>query len=277
MSKDYTVFAKATKEMEDYLSSHLEQKKMFDRTFIKRQIERRSRGEAFSLQDHIRAVVYSMLSGGISWGRVEALSDPDTGTFPEIDQLFHQYDPDYLLSSDPDTLAQGVKDLGCASYSTWKQMEALLHTNLPKLMELDKRPGGIDGFYAEVIGDSDTPAGLIAILSGKSSRWKLAQMGEALVCEYLKNVGYDIAKPDTHIRRILGGKILGCSEQETVPPMEAVEIVAAIAKELKRPAVEVDYILWSYCATGFGEVCTAQNPKCQICPVRQFCNSKRGE
>ncbi len=222
-------------------------------------------------------MVYSMLSSGITWGRVEALSDPDTGTFPEIDQLFHQYDPECLLSSDPDTLAQGIQDLGCASYSTWKQMDALVHTNINRLVKMEKEHGGIDKFYAGFLAERESPAELLPVLAGDSSRWKLAQMGEALVCEYLKNVGYDIAKPDTHIRRILGGKILGCSERETVPPMEAIEIVAAIAKELNKSAAEVDYILWSYCATGFGEVCTAQNPKCQICPVRQFCNSKRGE
>lgn len=113
---------------------------------------------------------------------------------------------------------------------------------------------------------------LVKALSAPHSGYKLAQMGEALSAEYLKNVGYDIAKPDRHIRRILGSKVLNCSTHEVVPIFEAFDIVAALAKELNRPAAEVDYILWSYCAKGYGEICTAKNPKCDICVANQFCN-----
>jgi hypothetical protein len=31
----------------------------------------------------------------------------------------------------------------------------------------------------------------------------------ALLCEYLKNVGIDVVKPDVHIKRILGCERLG--------------------------------------------------------------------
>ena len=80
------------------------------------------------------------------------------------------------------------------------------------------------------------------------------KFGEALITEYLKNVGYDIAKPDRHIRRILGRNILDCSEHENAPAYEAIDIVAAIARQLNRPAAEVDYILWAYCAKNYGEI-----------------------
>lgn len=102
-------------------------------------------------------------------------------------------------------------------------------------------------------------------------------MAEPLTAEYLKNVGYDIAKPDRHIRRILGSTALGCSNHEIVPIFEAFDIVAALAKELNRPAAEVDYILWSYCANGHGEICTVKNPKCAICVANNCCNHQKGE
>lgn len=102
-------------------------------------------------------------------------------------------------------------------------------------------------------------------------RAKFAQLGEALTAEYLRNVGYDIAKPDRHICRILGSDILGCSDKKVVPIYEAFDIVAAIANALEKDTAEVDYILWSYCASGYGEICTLKNPKCQYCVAKQIC------
>ena len=60
----------------------------------------------------------------------------------------------------------------------------------------------------------------------------MAQMGAALICEYLKNVGYDIAKPDRHICRILGSDYLACSDKKVVSEYEAIDIIAEIAKKL---------------------------------------------
>lgn len=99
-------------------------------------------------------------------------------------------------------------------------------------------------------------------------------MGEALTAEYLRNVGYDISKPDRHIRRILGSKYLGCSECEIVPIFEAFDIVAEIAEELNKSVAEVDYILWSYCAKDYGEICTKNKPKCDICAIKCYCNKE---
>lgn len=31
------------------------------------------------------------------------------------------------------------------------------------------------------------------------------------------------------------------------------------------------YILWSYCANGYGEICSLKNPKCQSCVAKQIC------
>ena len=84
-------------------------------------------------------------------------------------------------------------------------------------------------------------------------------------------VGYSIAKPDRHICRILGADCLACSDKKTVPAFEAIDIVAAIAAELQKSAAEVDYILWSYCAKGYGAVCTLQSPKCEICVAKKHC------
>ena len=135
----------------------------------------------------------------------------------------------------------------------------------------------MDAFYQEYVSGDSTLKSLVKALSAENSSYKLVQMAEPLTAEYLKNVGYDIAKPDRHIRRILGSAVLGCSQHEIVPIYETFDIVAALAKELNRPAAEVDYILWSYCANGHGEICTVKNPKCAICVANNCCNHQKGE
>ena len=42
-------------------------------------------------------------------------------------------------------------------------------------------------------------------------KYKLKYVGKALAWEYLRNVGVDGAKPDTHLKRILGSNRLGYS------------------------------------------------------------------
>lgn len=250
----------------------LQEKKLWENTFIKHQIDRRKQGGTFSIEDHIRAMVYSMLSSGISWQRVEGGIDNDTGKIIPIDEIFHQYSVEKLMQSSPEELRDKIKELHCASLQTLAQMKALLKANIPKLLAIEEQHGSIDNFYQHFINADPSLNTLVLVLSEKNSKYNLSQMGEALTAEYLRNVGYDISKPDRHIRRILGSKYLGCSESEFVPIYEVFDIVAEIAEELNKSVAEVDYTLWSYCANGYGEICTKNKPKCENCVAKEYCN-----
>ena len=251
----------------------IQEKKLWENTYIKHQIDRRNSKDLFSIRDHIRGMVYAMLSSGIAWERVEDSIDVSTGKIKVIDEAFHQYDPDVLLTCSPEELSDRVKHLHCASQSTKKQMSGLIHTNIKKLKQIEKVYGSIDTYYQEFIDKDCSYKTLIRTLSDSNSKDKMVEMGEALNAEYLRNVGYDMAKPDRHTRRILGSRILACSDYETVPLFETLDIAKEIADKLKKPVAEVDYILWSYCSKGYGEVCTVINPKCNICVARQICKN----
>lgn len=280
MSKSIKSAAETVPRMDEQLRNDLfikdgvlQEKKLWENTHIKHQIDRWNNGESFSINDHIRAMVYAMLSSGIKWERVERGIDIKTGRIVPIDDIFHNYDIDYLLQCDPDILADEIKNLGCAGQSTRKQMKALVSQNITKLISLEQEYGSIDSYYQKFIDKDITLKTLVKQLADPQSEDKLAEMAEALVAEYLKNVGCDIAKPDRHIRRILGSKILGCSECEEVPVYEAFDIVTKIAQEMNRSVAEVDYILWSYCADGYGEICTLKNPKCDKCVAKKSCRN----
>lgn len=239
---------------------------LWENTFIKHQIDKRKNGGTFTVTDHIRAMVYSMLSSGISWNRVDKYNTGKNGELTDIDTAFHDYDVEYLLRCSPEELTSKIKDLKCASKSTGEQMRALINNNIPRLQQLEEKYGSVDKFYKTFIDKDNTLKSLVCTLSHPDSENKLAQLGIALTAEYLRNVGNDIAKPDRHICRILCCKRLGLYDSETVPPFAAFDIVADIAKATGRAIAETDYILWSYCSNGF---CTKRNSKCESCVIKK--------
>lgn len=145
------------------------------------------------------------------------------------------------------------------------------------MLSLEKAYGSIDRFYQISLEKGPTAKELVRELSTIGRPHKFAQLGEALTAEYLRNVGYDIAKPDRHIRRILGGNCLDCSMRKMVPVYEAFDIVSDIGKALKKRTAEVDFILWSYYAKGYGEICTARAPKCGVCQNSNICKTGKDD
>ncbi len=102
MMNDMKAVATAVTEMDIQLRQNLTSPKMlWENTFIKHQLDKRTESGTFVLSDHIRAMVYSMLSSGITWKRVENMTDLETGRIIPLDDLFHEYDPDYVLGCDP--------------------------------------------------------------------------------------------------------------------------------------------------------------------------------
>lgn len=249
----------------------LQEKKLWENTYIKHQIDKREKDEVFTVSDHIRGMVYAMLSSGIAWERVESEIDLATGQIQPIDEIFHDYDVNYILKCDPNDLANKINEIGCSGQSTWKQMQALITVNIPKMIKFAEEYGSIDNYYQTFINEDRTVKSLVKALSYHDRKDKMSELGEALTAEYLRNVGYNISKPDRHIRRILGSKYLACFDKEIVPIFKAFDIIAEIAEHSHRPVAEVDYILWSYCAKGYGEICTKNTPKCDICVAKGYC------
>ena len=276
--KNIDEIATAVRLMDEHLRKELlikdgalQAKKLWENTYIKKQIDKRLNSGTFTIQDHIRAMVYSMLSSGASWNRVEPGIDINTGRITHIDEIFCQYDVDTLLNTDPMVLVEKIKKQTLGTQYTKNQMYALVSVNIENLLSLEKEYGSVDNFYQILVCKDDNLKNLVRELSTLGKPRKFAQLGEALTAEYLKNVGYDIGKPDRHICRILGSDRLGCSTHKTVSPYEAIDIIAAIAKSINKPAAEVDYILWAYCANGYGAICTKNKPKCDVCTAIKYC------
>lgn len=267
--------AEAVSRMGQYLETVLPRKKSWKKTHVQKQIDRREDGEDLDITEHIRGMVYAMLSSNFPWERVEQDIDDASGRILSIDKIFHDYDIDFLLSCPAEKIRDKIKEKKLAGLSTNKQMKGLISHNIGLLKSWEDSFGSIDVFYQSFIEKDSSYKMLVKTLSRSGSENKMKEMSEALITEYLRNIGYDIAKPDRHIRRILGKDILACSEQKVVPVFEAMDIVREIADTLNEHVAEVDYTLWSYCAKDYGEICTSKRPRCCECVIRGYCSQGR--
>lgn len=263
----------------------VQEEKLWENTYIKRQIDKREGGGVFTVSDHIRAMVYSLLSGGQGWAKYAREMDVQTGCISCVDTIFHDYNPTELLECSPQQLFEELQELHLAPRFGTAPIEKLITVNIPKLLKMEEEYGTVDNYYQKYIQSETkghlTPIApaipLIKALSKNKGDDKLEQFGVPLVCEYLRNAGYDIPKPDTHTRRILGSDILGFSTSKKVPEYRTIEIICEIARAAKKSVAETDYILWSYCSDGYGEICTSINPKCDVCVAVGQCRKRNDE
>lgn len=233
--------------------------KLYSTTFPQL-VRQRQQGKVFSFREHLRGLLYAQLSAHTQWHRVAP-------KLPQVDDLFFQYDEQAILAREGSYFTAGLKQLSCASQCTNRQMKHL-GENIEKLQKIAAEYSSLDAYVT-----SAPPEEIVRDLA--AGPHKLYGIGPALAWEYLRNVGIDGVKPDIHVCRFLGADRMGESEQEQAGVSEAVAIVRKMSEQLHLPMVEIDSILWSYCASHYGEICTA-TPHCEACVVRGFCTRKEG-
>lgn len=148
---------KMVEQMDEHLRTDLlikdgkiQEEKLWENNFIRRQIEKRAKGKSFDVKDHIRAMVYSMFSGGQSWDKYVGETDTSTGYIPSIDAIFQDYEPKLLLECSAEGLYGELKKIHLHSRFGLASIRALLTVNIPKLEKWEES-GGIDQYYHSYI------------------------------------------------------------------------------------------------------------------------------
>jgi hypothetical protein len=236
---------------------------------VDREVALRKDGKNYSLEDHVRAMIYAMLSSQTRWFQIQ-------DHIAEIDKIFGHFNVAFLLSADPDKLCREIQNIKCGNRSIDAQMKAVAH-NVKVLQKIANEHGSIDAYMEKTIRARNRTRDLVLALSNPHTPYKLKEMGEPLVWEYIRNVGFDGAKPDTHLRRFLGRARMGTSKHEEATISEVLIQVEQLAKEAGLSLAAVDTIIWTYCADSnqsYGEVCTAdvKASVCAHCAVRTWCN-----
>lgn len=222
-------------------------------------VAKRKSGKHFSFEEHIAALVYAQLTNQTKWSRI-------VPHLSEIDELFFYYDPEKIKQYPGSYFADAIFSLKCGNISTKAQMNKL-HQNISTMEFIASEYGSMDAFVTSAPAQR-----IVEQLSSGKSKYKLAMLGEALVWEYIRNVGIDGCKPDTHLRRFLGNNRMGISAGTIASIDETIRQIELLSTESGLPLSAIDNIIWSYCADGYGEVCTA-TPNCSRCVVRSSCKN----
>jgi len=216
----------------------------------------RERKELFSLRDHLRGMVLAMLSANRPWR-------PIADNLDRLEDVFGGYRPSVLREANPSELTVKVKALRCGNTRIGFQMRAI-KPNIATLEQIELEHGFIDTFV-----ETGPPEWIAEELATSGRRYKLKEMGVALALEYLKNVGIRAIKPDRHVLRVLGPDRLGVlSGNES--DAQAATVVHALCEAADLHHVEFDNLLWLYCATDYGAICT-DRPRCDLCQLQKTC------
>ncbi|MDO5828865.1 MAG: hypothetical protein Q4Q25_01810 [Methanocorpusculum sp.] len=154
-------------------------------------MQQRKDGKIFTIEEHIKGMIFSLLSAQMVWKKIEENEQ-------QIDELFFHYNPQEIKERDWQYFVNGLAELCCRNRFTNKNMKAL-RPNIETMEKIIQEYGSMDAFVT-----SKPQTEIVRMLTKAESPYKMKQMGSALAWEYLRNVGVDGAKPDVHMKRILG-------------------------------------------------------------------------
>lgn len=243
------------------IQKYLKDNGIADLSASKSKMTLRAEGKHFSTQEHVEGMLLALISGQNKWYKVER-------QLVNIKKLFFNYEPDEILKHDGSYYYNGLRNLGANGRFAERQMTEV-HHNIEVLQTIDNDYGCIDDFLV-----SRPVSEIVKLLAKPKTKYKLNQMSIALVCEYLRNVGIDTAKPDEHMRRMLGSERLGISSKKNATCYEVINAFYKLSKETGMWAADLDYLFWCYCAEDKAEICS-KNPKCDKCVIRDECNMFR--
>lgn len=68
----------------------------------------------------------------------------------------------------------------------------------------------------------------------------------------------------------MGCHRIGVSRNAEASESEVLREISQISDITGLSKFDIDYIIWCYCADGYGEICTAR-PHCDECVIRKYC------
>ena len=224
-------------------------------------VEERFAGRTWSDDKVFEALLMAVLSANTDWSKIE-------GVQAELSELFSGFSLErYAVLSDA--------EIGCR-FPPWfterKAGSITLARNLVNLaatarilLDYSRTHGTADCYFTSLLHRCGGDPKLAALRLGCPGEYKLPALGVPLAAEALKNLGFDVAKPDRHVMRAMGsfglvhfmrwtgssnGRIgratpVSTSKNSLLAVMTAVQDIAEAVDER---VVLVDNAIWMLCA-----------------------------
>ena len=224
-------------------------------------VEARFAGRTWSDDKVFEALLMAVLSANTDWSKIERVQ-------AELSELFSGFSLEwYAVLSDA--------EIGCR-FPPWfterKAGSVTLARNLVNvaatariLLDYSRTHGTADCYFTSLMHRCGGDPKLAALRLGCQGEYKLPSLGVPLAAEALKNLGFDVAKPDRHVMRAVGsfglvhfsrwtgssnGPVgratpVSTSKKSLLAVMTAVQDIAEAVDER---VVLVDNAIWMLCA-----------------------------
>ena len=241
------------KESMDYINYDY----MSDIKDLVKKVDKRKNGKKYSFEEHLKALIISLLSNH-RWGDNNIRENMDA-----IDEIFHNYNKNYLKVVDPSVLVNKLRKIHCTNPMINNQMKAL-SKNIMILEKIEKDYGSLDNFV-----NKETPNDIANMFN--DGKYKMIQVGRAFAYDYLKRVGVNTCKKSYQLERLFGSRRLGIVENNIATEQQVLNIIKRIAKLNNCDEIIVESIIQQFCLLRSANICGEQ-PNCEKCKIRNYCN-----
>ena len=220
-------------------------------------VEARAAGRAWSDEETFRGLLLAVLSNNTDWSKIERIQG-------DLAQLFSGFD----LATYAELPACEIGDRFLPWFLHHRAGSMTLRRDLVNLIgtarlltEHSRVHGTAESYFTSLVEHLDGDPKQAALRLGSKSEYKLPAFGVALAAEALKNLGFDVAKPDRHVTRAVASFGLVpfrnwsdrngrtrpsiSSRNSYLAVMGAVQDIATAAG---MPVVMVDNAIWLLCA-----------------------------
>ena len=223
-----------------------------------RAVQERSGGRSWTDDQVFKAILLAVLSSNTVWSKVE-------GVLADLSELFDNFSLEtYAGHSDTEIDNRFVPWFIGRKAGSMSLRGGLVHLARAARILLwhSKRHGSADDYFTSLVHECDDDPKQAAMRLGSPGEHKLPSLGVALAAEALKNLGFDVAKPDRHMMRAVGsfglvrfnrwkpadGRWGSPKSPSGKELLEVMTVTEQLANAAERPVVFVDNAVWLLCA-----------------------------
>ena len=218
-------------------------------------VRKRSVGRAWSDSETFEATLMAVLSNNTDWSKIQ-------GVRAELPEVFSGFSLRYYAELSESDISGRIepwfRERRAGSMTLKRDLVNLVGAAC-RLMEYSRAHGSAETYFVSLVRQLDNDPNRAALRLGTpGDEYKLPALGVPLAAEALKNLGFDLAKPDRHIHRAVASFGLidfGPWPDRTYrrPPQKAsyldiMEAVQRIGEAAGVPVVLVDNAIWLLCA-----------------------------
>jgi hypothetical protein len=247
-----------------HILDHLESDKLLGAGVWRLRIEKlkqtkalddRIKGKQWTDCEVFESLVKSVLSNSTDWSKIEKIEDQLADQFCGFD-VHH-----FAKAANRETVSQveWFKSKRAGSMTLRKDL-ARLGDCAGMLCQRSQEFGSLEKHLQHLKGRHHSPEAMAVSIGDPRSADKLPGIGIPLAAEFLKNVGFDMCKPDRHINRAMGSFALvrfhtWAQAGDFSAPTASFEELLEVMRQMKSLAmligistIEADNTIWLLCA-----------------------------